>query len=165
MTTQPSDWAVARARLFHDTYERLAPQFGYETRPDTKAFDPESPNGRLMTAVIRELDASGGGQEPFKWEGRRYPNGLKRYLTQRQYEAQTKAMQAHYKPICEACAAPRAAEAGDTELMDWFSGGIDRNLSQCPTGEWCAQDDVVLACYGDTPRAAIRAAMGAVGSD
>lgn len=60
MTTQPSDWAVARARLFHDTYERLAPQFGYETRPDTKAFDPESPNGRLMTAVIRELDASGG---------------------------------------------------------------------------------------------------------
>ncbi len=39
------------ARLFHDTYERLAPSFGYETREDTKEFDPESPNGKLMAAV------------------------------------------------------------------------------------------------------------------
>lgn len=39
------------ARWFHDTYERLAPSFGYETRPDTKAFDPTSANGRLMIAV------------------------------------------------------------------------------------------------------------------
>lgn len=35
------------ARLFHDTYERLAPQFGYDTREDTKEFDPTSPNGKL----------------------------------------------------------------------------------------------------------------------
>ena len=41
------------ARLFHDTYERLAPEFGYETRKDTKAFDPTSPNGRLMMAVCK----------------------------------------------------------------------------------------------------------------
>lgn len=47
----------ARAREFHNTYERLAPQFGYETRPDTKAFDPTSPNGRLMMAVIGELES------------------------------------------------------------------------------------------------------------
>lgn len=39
------------AILFHDTYERLAPDFGYETRPDTKQFDPTTPNGRLMIAV------------------------------------------------------------------------------------------------------------------
>lgn len=39
------------ARLFHDTYERLAPEFGYETRKDTKQFDPNSPNGKLMVAV------------------------------------------------------------------------------------------------------------------
>jgi hypothetical protein len=50
------------ARRFHDTYERLAPQFGYETRADTKAFDPNSPNGRLMMAVCwdvvgKELEA------------------------------------------------------------------------------------------------------------
>jgi hypothetical protein len=46
-----------RARLFHETYERLAPQFGYETRADTKQFDPTTPNGRLMIAVVREMDA------------------------------------------------------------------------------------------------------------
>jgi hypothetical protein len=43
------------ARQFHDTYERLAPTFGYETRPETRAFDPESPNGKLMIAVCRKL--------------------------------------------------------------------------------------------------------------
>ena len=43
------------ARLFHETYERLAPSFGYETRPDTKSFDPESKNGRLMVAVCAEV--------------------------------------------------------------------------------------------------------------
>jgi len=43
------------ARKFHDAYERLAPQFGYETRPDTKAYNPDSPNGRLMAAVCEEV--------------------------------------------------------------------------------------------------------------
>lgn len=49
-----SDHAAEQiARLFHDTYERLAPEYGYKTRPDTKQFDPETPNGRLMVAVAR----------------------------------------------------------------------------------------------------------------
>ena len=43
------------ARIFHKTYERLAPQFGYETRHETREFDPESANGRLMTAVCGEI--------------------------------------------------------------------------------------------------------------
>ena len=43
------------ARKFHDTYERLAPDFGYETRDDTKSFEPNSPNGRLMIAVCGEV--------------------------------------------------------------------------------------------------------------
>lgn len=43
------------ARRFHDTYERRAPEFGYETRPDTKAFDPSTPNGRLMIAVCGDI--------------------------------------------------------------------------------------------------------------
>ena len=43
------------ARFFHETYERLAPQFGYETRSDTKEFDYQSPNGRLMAAVCEEF--------------------------------------------------------------------------------------------------------------
>ena len=43
------------AILFHDTYERLAPAFGYETRNDTKIFNPNSPNGKLMIAVCKEI--------------------------------------------------------------------------------------------------------------
>jgi hypothetical protein len=45
----------ALARLFHDSYERLAPQFGYETRNDTREFDPASTNGKLMIAVCGEI--------------------------------------------------------------------------------------------------------------
>lgn len=43
------------ATLFHETYERLAPDFGYTTRPETRAFNPETPNGRLMVAVCAEI--------------------------------------------------------------------------------------------------------------
>lgn len=47
--------ALALAIRFHEIYERLAPSFGYETRPDTKVFDPESKNGKLMVAVCAEI--------------------------------------------------------------------------------------------------------------
>lgn len=47
--------AYELATRFHDTYERLAPQFGYETRQDTKLFDPTTPNGQLMLAVAGEI--------------------------------------------------------------------------------------------------------------
>lgn len=43
------------AVIFHETYERLAPSFGYETRTETRKFDPESKNGHLMVAVCDEL--------------------------------------------------------------------------------------------------------------
>ena len=54
---------------FHETYERLAPSFGYETRKETRAFDPTTPNGRLMIAVCAELiplfpTESGSGWRP-----------------------------------------------------------------------------------------------------
>ena len=39
------------ARRFHEVYEELAPSFGYETRTDTREFDPNSKNGKLMIAV------------------------------------------------------------------------------------------------------------------
>lgn len=39
------------AVLFHETYEKLAPLFGYATRSDTKKFDAESSNGKLMICV------------------------------------------------------------------------------------------------------------------
>jgi len=43
------------AERFHEAYERLAPDFGYTTRPETRRFDPGSPNGRLMVAVCSEV--------------------------------------------------------------------------------------------------------------
>lgn len=46
---------LALAVLFHVTYERLAPNTGYETRKETKIFDPESKNGRLMIATCTEI--------------------------------------------------------------------------------------------------------------
>lgn len=51
--------AVALAKAFHETYERLAPSFGYETRQETRVFDPTSPNGLLMVAVCSALAAMG----------------------------------------------------------------------------------------------------------
>lgn len=52
-----SDMSRLLAEKFHDAYERLAPSFGYETRIETRKFDPESPNGRLMIAVVSEVAA------------------------------------------------------------------------------------------------------------
>jgi hypothetical protein len=45
------------ARKFHDTYERLAPSFGYETREDTRDFDPNTKNGKLMVATCAAIIA------------------------------------------------------------------------------------------------------------
>lgn len=47
--------ALFLAERFHEIYERLAPSFGYETRLETRNFDPESKNGRLMIAVCKEI--------------------------------------------------------------------------------------------------------------
>lgn len=50
------------ARQFHEIYERLAPFFGYETRTETRAFDPTTPNGRLMIAVCGEIDIAASAE-------------------------------------------------------------------------------------------------------
>jgi hypothetical protein len=50
------EWTVEElARRFHEIYERRAPEFGYETRKETRTFDPTTPNGRLMIAVCTEI--------------------------------------------------------------------------------------------------------------
>lgn len=58
----------ALAILLHNTYETLAPEFGYEARPETRAFNPASPNGKLMIAVCEEvlgvIDGGGDDEEP-----------------------------------------------------------------------------------------------------
>lgn len=43
------------AKRFHEIYESLAPEFGYETREETRDFDKNSPNGKLMIATCREI--------------------------------------------------------------------------------------------------------------
>ena len=46
---------VELAIKFHDTYEALAPSFGYETREETKQFSTDTPNGKLMIEVCKEI--------------------------------------------------------------------------------------------------------------
>lgn len=48
------------ARLFHETYERLAPQFGYKTREASAVpwEDVPDSNKRLMVAVAGEVEAA-----------------------------------------------------------------------------------------------------------
>lgn len=45
------------AAAFHETYERLAPEFGYATRPESRMPWPELPESRkaLMRAVCAEI--------------------------------------------------------------------------------------------------------------
>ena len=59
---------VQLAILFHNTYENLAPNFGYETRADTKSFETTTPNGMLMIAVCKEI---------IKWQQKRMEEDLK----------------------------------------------------------------------------------------
>lgn len=47
--------ALELAELFHEIYERRAPEFGYETRTETRVFNPDTPNGQLMIAVCDEI--------------------------------------------------------------------------------------------------------------
>lgn len=50
------EWtAEALARQFHELYESYACEFAYETRQETRAFNPTTPNGRLMIAVCKEI--------------------------------------------------------------------------------------------------------------
>lgn len=49
------------AQAFHEAYERLAPQHGYNTRAESAMPWPQVPlqNRRLMTAVVRDLIGQG----------------------------------------------------------------------------------------------------------
>ena len=58
------------ARLFHGTYERLAPQFGYRTRPaSAKRWENVPEQNRLLmiatcAEVLRKLNAGGRTANP-----------------------------------------------------------------------------------------------------
>ena len=40
---------------FHDTYEKLSKDYDYETRKETRVFDINSSNGKLMYATVNEV--------------------------------------------------------------------------------------------------------------
>ena len=42
-------------KKFHDTYEKLASEYTYETRKETRVFDINSSNGKLMYATVNEI--------------------------------------------------------------------------------------------------------------
>ena len=43
------------AKKFHNIYEELAPEFGYETRKGTREFSEHTSNGQLMIATCERL--------------------------------------------------------------------------------------------------------------
>lgn len=60
MNTDKPDVAdkIFRAKMMHEIYESLATKFGYETRDETKDFDPTTPNGQLMIATVNVFTES-----------------------------------------------------------------------------------------------------------
>lgn len=52
---EPNMNAIKLAILFHELYEKHAPEYGYETKPETKTFRADTPNGKLMIRVCREI--------------------------------------------------------------------------------------------------------------
>lgn len=53
----PPQWADALARRFHEEYERLAPEFGYDTRPESAVpwDDVPKSNRDLMREVVAQV--------------------------------------------------------------------------------------------------------------
>lgn len=103
--TRPDPVAAALdlATRFHEAYERLAPSFGYETREETRTFDPESKTGRLMVAVCGEILRAANP-----------PAGAER-ATEPVYTDDTPLM-LEYREADEP-ATPAVGEEGDTELL------------------------------------------------
>jgi hypothetical protein len=77
LASRPKQWwlpwaPVEAARRMHLAYEHFASDFGYETRTDTKVWNPDSANGQLMVAVIRNVfieqasDAALAGKDSYK---------------------------------------------------------------------------------------------------
>jgi hypothetical protein len=63
---EPQSDHESHAKAFHEAYERLAPQFGYETRKESAVpwSDVPENNRKLMIAVCRELFSRAPQPEP-----------------------------------------------------------------------------------------------------
>jgi hypothetical protein len=67
---ESQQWAIADiiAAAFHDHYERLAPEHGYETREESRKAWGEVPeqNRKLMQATVHSLLSSGLIETPVR---------------------------------------------------------------------------------------------------
>ena len=50
-----NDEILKITKKFHDTYEKLSKEYDYETRKETKVFNINSNNGKLMYATVNEM--------------------------------------------------------------------------------------------------------------
>lgn len=59
------------AKLFHETYERLAPEFGYKTRPESATGWDQVPdnNKRLMVATAEVVLTALYDEHGLPWNG------------------------------------------------------------------------------------------------
>lgn len=124
------------ARRFHETYEQLAPQFGYATRRESAVPWEQVPeaNRKLMTAVCEEIK-----QEQPDWQP--IASALRDILRQ----LQTEAHEAGLMPalIRAECAYRKAAEVQ-------FGEPDEPAVEETPAGNAAAPDQVChLRWYED----------------
>ena len=139
---------------FHDTYERLAPIFGYETREETKEFDPESANGQLMIAVcecmVKDLKAQ-LSKAPILPKGEPMPQtveawsrlyGLAEKVMLEDKERHSAAMQLNEKYRAK-------IKKIEAQLSNqWVSVETDRPDTHETEGNFHASEEVAVLCAG-----------------
>jgi len=125
------------ARLFHDTYEKMAPSFGYETRSDTKEFNPQSPNGQLMIAVCKVVSDALTAENAELWKRVEALEGslksMRRYsaVQGRLDDGEELAGLAYDGSIWGPCADPKYEMYELAESVEkWLHEKIDTALSQ-----------------------------------
>jgi hypothetical protein len=157
MTTQPSDWAVAQAWR-----ELTASKMSSEGLEEVVGVGVA-----YLEKRARELDASGGEY--------RTHDRIEFALRDAGFDPATAAAMT---AACErVLATPRAAEAGDGDLLDWLCTGERKMIQDTIDSGWFrVYQDVADADaehaewraltddFYPTHREAIRAAMGAVGA-
>lgn len=161
MTTQPSDWAVATLREIAGGTTILT---RYQCQQMHKAID----------ILARELDASGGGQEPFAYMPANIVESVatnRRLGNESVFDARTRR---HHPGDAPLYATPRAAEAATTNsaqissslvagdavkaVLDW------QPLTHLNKGDRLYQILEAAGLPFDDQADSLRAAVGAVGA-
>lgn len=165
MNTQDAEKAEKLARRFHDLYESLSERFGYTTREETRAFDPETPNGRLMIAVCNEIasadltapHASEPQPRDYEREAREIEldgcNCGPGYICNNHFLVKFSLRQAHRagareaaekacRAVCEFCRQPEKYEAA--EFVDHGDHWLHRRIENGSTA-WCKAANIRAA--------------------